>query len=115
MYGLTTDQQTDEWMDIASCRDARKDNVLLTRFGVESVSLLSVSLSLCEQFLDASLHLYKWVCPSVGPSVGPSPLCSGLPLSTCTCKDVIMVVKLPMFIYLAYILMMKDHDIFRFF
>ena len=24
-----------------------------------------------EQFLDASTHLYKRVCPSVGPSVGP--------------------------------------------
>ena len=22
-------------------------------------------------FLDASSHLYKWLCPSVGPSVGP--------------------------------------------
>ena len=22
-------------------------------------------------FLDASSHLYKWLCPSVGPSIGP--------------------------------------------
>ena len=32
-------------------------------------------LDTCTKFLDANTHLYKSLCPSVGPSVGPYALC----------------------------------------
>ena len=31
--------------------------------------ILTPPLALSSPFLDASSHLYKWFCPSVGPSV----------------------------------------------
>ena len=39
---------------------------------LSSIELFSLNLQKMMILLDASLHLYKRVCPSVGRSVGPS-------------------------------------------
>ena len=44
---------------------------LYKRVSVHPLVGPSIRGSIMLSFLDASSHLYNWVCPSVGPSVGP--------------------------------------------
>ena len=61
----TEDEDEDDDYDEAEDYDFDEEDDGLTIF----LKSENAELSYRFKFLDASSHLYKWVCPSVGPSV----------------------------------------------